>query len=62
MIPLAELKMVRSDEPLSSVFERMVDEDVDYFPVMDDGHFQGMGRACEHLLNVLRARKEVGLA
>lgn len=61
MIPLAELKIVRPEDELPTVFERMVDEDVNQFPVMDDGHFQGMV-ARENLLNFLRTREEVGLA
>lgn len=37
MIPQADLKVVRPDEPLEAVLERMVAEDINRYPVMEDG-------------------------
>ena len=57
MIPLAELKTVRPDDDLVAVFERMAAEDVNQFPVLDDGRFVGMVSR-DTLLSFLRARTE----
>ena len=59
MIPRGELKTVRPDEDLNSVFERMVEEDVNQFPVMDDGRLAGM-IARDNVLNFIRLRTEMG--
>lgn len=43
MIPLAELKTVRPDDDLATVFERMTAEDINQFPVVDaEGRLLGM--------------------
>jgi Zn-dependent protease/CBS domain-containing protein len=55
MIPLAELKTARLDDDLVAVFERMAAEDVNQFPVLDDGRFVGMVSR-DTLLSFLRAR------
>jgi len=60
MIPRSELKAVRPDDELTVVFERMTAEDVNQFPVMEDGRLLGMvGR--DNVLAFLRARKDLGL-
>ena len=58
MIALAELKTVRPDDGLVAVFERMAAEDVNQFPVLDDGRFVGMVSR-DTLLSFLRARAEL---
>ncbi len=56
MIPLAELKTVRSDDDLITVFERMTTEDVNQFPVVDtDGRLLGM-IAHDNVLTYLNIR------
>lgn len=42
MIPREALKTVGPDDPLVTVFERMVAEDVNQFPVMEGERFMGM--------------------
>ena len=42
MIPREELRTVRPSDPLPDVFDRMASEDVNQFPVMDDGRLVGM--------------------
>ncbi len=58
MIPRSALKMVRPDDALTTVLERMTDEDLNQFPVIDDGRWLGMV-SCETLLSFLRARVEL---
>jgi predicted transcriptional regulator len=60
MIPLDELKTVRPDEELVAVFERMTGEDVNQFPVMENGRLLGMV-ARNNVLAFLRARAELGV-
>ena len=42
MIPLAELRTVRPDDALDAILERMTAEDINQFPVVDNGRFAGM--------------------
>jgi CBS domain-containing protein len=56
MIPLAELKTVRSNDELTTVFERMTAEDINQFPVVDaDGRLLGMV-ARDNVLTFLNIR------
>ncbi len=55
MIPRAELKTVRPDDELTTVLERMTAEDVNQFPVLDEGRLLGMVSR-DTLLSFLRAR------
>jgi Zn-dependent protease/CBS domain-containing protein len=55
MIPRSALKTVRPDDELTTVLERMTDEDVNQFPVIDDGRWLGMVSR-DTLLSFLRAR------
>lgn len=57
MIPLAELKAVRPDDDLATVFERMTVEDINQFPVVDaNGRLLGMV-ARDHVLAFLHIRE-----
>lgn len=58
MIPHAELKMVHPDDQLTTILERMGDEEVGQFPVVEDGRLVGMV-ARESLLNFIKLRAEV---
>jgi CBS domain-containing protein len=58
MIPRSALKTVRPDDDLVAVFERMAAEDMNQFPVLDDGRFMGMVSR-DPLLSFLRARAEL---
>lgn len=49
---------MRLDEPLDAVFERIAAEDVNQFPVGDDGQLVGMV-ARDDRLNSLRRRAEI---
>ncbi len=60
MIPLADLKTVRPDDDLATVFERMTAEDINQLPVMENGHLLGMV-ARDNVLVFLRTRAELGL-
>ena len=60
MIPLADLKTVRPDDDLATVFKRMTAEDINQFPVMENGHLLGMV-ARDNVLVFLRTRAELGL-
>ncbi len=57
MIPRAELKTVRADDQLTTILERMGDEDVDQFPVVDDGRLVGVV-ARDSLLNFISLQGE----
>ena len=57
MIPRAELKTVRPEDDLGLVFERLTTEDINQFPVMDDGRLLGMVSR-DTLLQFLRPRAE----
>ena len=59
MVPLAELKVVRPEDALTTVLERMAAEDVNQFPVLEDERFVGMVSR-DTLLTFLRARTEPG--
>jgi len=58
MIAREELKTVRPADPLPLVFERMANEDVNQFPVMDNGRFLGMV-ARDSVLKFISLRSEV---
>ncbi len=58
MITRAELKTVRPDDQLTTILERMGDEEVGQFPVIDDGRLVGMV-ARDSLLNFIKLRAEV---
>jgi Zn-dependent protease len=60
MISRDDLKTVRPDEELAVVFERMTSEDVNQFPVMENGRLLGMV-ARNNVLAFLRARAELGV-
>jgi len=60
MIPQAELKTVKPDDELIVVFERMTAEDINQFPVVENGHLLGMV-ARDNVLAFLRTRAELGL-
>jgi CBS domain-containing protein len=60
MIPLADLKTVRPDDELTTVFKRMTAEDINQFPVMENGRLLGMV-ARDSMLAFLRTRAELGL-
>jgi Zn-dependent protease len=58
MIPVAALKTVRPDDKLTTVFMRMTEEDINQYPVMEDGVFHGM-IARDGLLSYLRTLSEL---
>lgn len=60
MLPQDELKTVGPDENLAVVFERMITEDINQFPVMENGKLLGMV-ARNNLFAFLRARAELGV-
>jgi CBS domain-containing protein len=60
MISRDELKTVRPDEELDAVFERIASEDVNQFPVMENGQLLGMV-ARNNVLAFLRAQAELGV-
>ena len=60
MIPRHQLKTVQPDENLAVVFERMTAEDINQFPVMENGTLLGMV-ARDNLLAFLRTRAELEL-
>ena len=60
MISRDELRTVRPDEELAVVFERMTSEDINQFPVMENGRLLGMV-ARNKLLAFLRTRAELGV-
>lgn len=60
MIPRDELKTVKPDDELTLVFDRMAAEDVNQFPVMENGRLLGMVTR-GNVLAFLRARAELGL-
>jgi Zn-dependent protease/predicted transcriptional regulator len=60
MIPRHELKTVDPGDDLAVVFERMAAEDVNQFPVMENGTLLGMV-ARNNVLAFLRTRAELGL-
>jgi Zn-dependent protease len=60
MIPRYELKTVKADDNLAVVFKRMAAEDVNQFPVMENGTLLGMV-ARDNVLAFLRTRAELGL-
>ncbi|MBM4429167.1 MAG: CBS domain-containing protein [Chloroflexi bacterium] len=60
MIPWAELKSVRPDEELNTVFDRMAAEDVNQLPVIEGDSLLGMV-ARDNLLAFIHQRTELGL-
>ena len=60
MIPRDELKTVGPDDDLALVLERMATEDVNQFPVMENGNLLGMV-ARDSVLAFLRTRAELSL-
>lgn len=60
MIDREALRTVRSDDALSTVFERMTSEDINQFPVTDNSRFLGMV-ARDRLLQFIRTRSELGV-
>jgi Zn-dependent protease len=60
MIPRDQLKSVGPDDDLSTVFERMTAENVNQFPVMENGRLLGM-IARDNMLAFLRTRAELGI-
>lgn len=57
MIPLAELKTVRPDEELVTVFERMAEEDINQYPVLEAGNRRLLGIvARDNVLTFLHTR------
>jgi Zn-dependent protease/predicted transcriptional regulator len=42
MVPRAELELVQAHDPLTTVLQRMADEEMDQFPVVDEGKLIGM--------------------
>jgi Zn-dependent protease len=60
MIPWAELKSVRPDDDLNTVFDRMAAEDINQFPVVEGENLLGMV-ARDNLLDFIHRRTELGL-
>jgi Zn-dependent protease/CBS domain-containing protein len=58
MRPLAELRTVSPDTPVSEAFELMAREDVNQLPVTSDGHLEGI-LSRSHLLRLLQTRAEL---
>ena len=59
MIGRDDLKTVRQTDPLAEVLDRMAGEDINQFPVMEDGRFVGMV-ARDSLLKFIALRSELG--
>lgn len=57
MVPLDRLKVVRPEDALTTVLERMAAEDVNQFPVLEGERFVGMVSR-DTLLNFLRTRAD----
>jgi CBS domain-containing protein len=53
MIPLERVKTARLDEELSTIMERMAEENINQLPVMSDGHLEGIV-ARDNLLRFLQ--------
>jgi len=60
MVPADELKTVGPDEDLSVLIQRMTREDINQFPVMENGRLVGMV-ARDNVLAFLRNREELGM-
>ena len=60
MIPRDSFKSVGPDDELTAVFQQMTTENVNQFPVMENGRLLGMV-ARDNLLAFLRTRTELGL-
>jgi len=60
MIPQDELKTVGPDDDLSTVLDRMGADDVNQYPVLEEGRLLGMV-ARDRMLGFLRARTELGM-
>ena len=60
MRPLASLRTVSPDTPVSEAIERMAREDVHQLPVVSNGHLDGvLSRA--NILRFLETRAELGI-
>jgi CBS domain-containing protein len=60
MIPIRNLKTVKADDELQTVFDRMVDENINQFPVVEDGQLLGIV-ARDNLMRYLSTRREIGM-
>ena len=60
MISRDRLKSVKPNNELNTVFERMAAEDINQFPVMNNGNLLGMV-ARDNMLAFLRTQTELGL-
>jgi predicted transcriptional regulator len=60
MIPRESLQSVKPDDDLALVFEQMTAEDINQFPVIENGKLLGMV-ARDNLLAFLRTRAELGV-
>lgn len=58
MIPIGDVKTVGPDEDLSVVFQRMVAEDVNQLPIVDNGRFLGVV-ARDNLMQFLHLREDL---
>ena len=58
MVPLDRLKIVRPDDALTTIIERMAAEDVNQFPVLEGEQFMGMVSR-DTLLSFIRTRAEL---
>lgn len=60
MVAVPDLKTLAPQDPSDTVLERMTADDVNQYPVVDDGHLVGM-IARDRLLASIGARAELGL-
>ncbi len=60
MIRREGLKTVLADDELDTVLERMAADDINQYPVLENGRFVGM-LARDHMLAFLKARMELGV-
>lgn len=58
MIPMSLLKTVGPEDKLTAVFTRMAEEDINQYPVMQNGWFMGM-IARDGLMNFIRTLSEI---
>jgi Zn-dependent protease len=61
MIPMKDVKCVRSDSELSGALEEIDRDGVNQLPVMDNGHCVGMLRR-DDVISILRTRRELSHA
>ena len=60
MVARPNLKTVRPDDELNTVLERMAADDVNQYPVLEDGRFVGMV-ARDRMLGFIQTRTELGV-